>query len=561
MRRIHLVPATLVCLLSVAVPCLAWAAPVTVSGKVTDSSGKPQMGAIVQLLLPDQSIAASVFTDERGLYQFTGMMPGRYSIKAMGTDFLPTMRENIRLRSATVVNLTLNSLYEVVQWLPSRSHGDASAIDDWKWTLRTAENRPLLRWLEDGPLVVVSEGQGKPSHLKARLMASGQTGTFGENGEIIRAEIEETPSDSREFLARVDFAPNSDGEMQSSLGFRQDLGLAGNVESVAAIAIHPDISGPGAGMPGIDEAAMDTHEQMLFGDLLEANFGTQQVIARMNGNGQTVMATLPRASILYRRGDSGFAYRIATAQTGSNPAGTLGEMPTLTARNGRLAIEHGLHQEFGWERHTNQSQMQLAVYSDNIANPNLEASARFAPGSPIAGLVLYDPQSGLAHVAGADYSSAGVYASAERRLPHGNSMRISYANGDALVLSQTTVQTTLPQSPLPQTKARHAQMYSLSLSGTVEGTGTKWRATYRWQPDSTLTAVAPYALESTAPYLNLGLHQRITKTGQGTTSIEALFDVNNLLAQGYRTWTAPDGSLLVFAQNERRFRAGVAFIF
>lgn len=518
------------------------------------------MGAIVQLLKADQSILASVFTDERGLYQFSGMLPGKYSIKAMGTDFLPTMRENIRLHSATVVNLTLNSLYEVVQWLPSRSQGNAAAIDDWKWTLRTTENRPLLRWLEDGPLVVVSEGQGKPSHLKARLMASGQTGTFGENGETIRAEIEETPSESRELLARVDFAPNTDGDMQSSLGFRQDLGLAGNVESVAAIALHPEMTGPGTGAPGIDEAIMDTQEQMLFGDLLEANFGTQQVLARMNGNGQTVIATLPRASILYRRGDSGIAYRVATATTNGNLADSIGEMPTLTARNGRLAIEHGLHQELAWERRTNQSQMQVAVYADSIANPNLEASAHFTPGSPVAGLVLYDPASGLAHVAGADYSSAGFYASAERKLPRGNSIRISYANGDALVLSQTT-QPALPQSPLPQTKARHAQMYSLSLSGTVEGTGTRWRATYRWQPDSTLTAVAPYAVESTAAYLNLGVHQRLTKAGQGTAGIEALFDVNNLLAQGYHSWTAPDGSLLVFAQNERRIRAGVAFIF
>jgi protocatechuate 3,4-dioxygenase beta subunit len=515
----------------------------------------------VQLLKPDLSIAASVFTDERGIYQFYGVLPGKYSIKAMGTDFLPTMRENIRLRSATVVNLTLNSLYEVVQWLPVRSQGNAAAIDDWKWTLRTAENRPLLRWLEDGPLVVVSEGQGKPAHLKARLMASGQTGTFGEDGEFIRAEIEETPSESRELIARVDFAPNTDGDMQSSLGFRQDLGLAGNVESVAAIALHPDISGPGTTSPGIEEAIMDTQEQMLFGDLLEANFGTEQVMARMNGSGQTVYATLPRASILYRRGDSGFAYRVATAQTGSNPSDTLGDMPTLTARNGRLAIQHGLHQELAWERRTNQSQMQLAVYADSIANPNLEGSAHFAPGSPVAGLVLYDPASGLAHVAGANYSSAGLYASVQRMLPHGNSMRISYANGDALVLSQTTAQTPLPQSPLPQTRARHAQMYSLSLSGTVEGTGTKWRATYRWQPDSTLTAIAPYAIESTAPYLNLGVHQRLTKPGQGTTGIEALFDVNNLLAQGYHSWVAPDGSLLVFAQNERSVRAGVAFIF
>ncbi len=550
----------LACSLAAGVPALLSAAPVTVSGKVTDSRGTAQMGAIVQLLLPDQSIAASVLTDERGLYRIAGVLPGKYSIKAMGTNYLPTLRENLRLRTATVVNLTLNSLYEVVQWLPARSKGDDAALDDWAWTLRSAENRPLLRWLEDGPLVVVNDGEGKPPHLKARLMASGQTGTFGEDGQIIRAEVEDTPSDSRTLLARVEFEPNTDGEMQSELGFRQDLGLAGNVESVAAVALHPGVTGPGTDAPGVDEAMVVAHEQMLFGDAVEANINAAQLMARMIGNGQTVSASLPAASIFYRHGNSAFSYRMATAPTSADAtyAGQ-GTLPTLTARDGKLAIEHGLHQELGWERHTNQSAMQLSVYSDSISNPNLEASPHFVAGSPIEGMVLYDPLSGLMHVAGADYSSAGLYASVERQLPRGNFVRLSYANGDALVLSQSSPASA--PSPLPQTRARHAQMYSLSLSGTVEGTHTRWRATYRWQPDSTLTAVAPYAIDTISPYLTLGFRQRITRPSQGVAGIEALFDVNNLLAQGYHTWVAPDGSLLIFAQNERQVRAGLAFVF
>jgi len=45
-----------------------------------------------------------------------------------------------------------------MQWLPSEPRGANADQDDWKWTLRSAANRPLLRWLEDGPLVVVSDG-------------------------------------------------------------------------------------------------------------------------------------------------------------------------------------------------------------------------------------------------------------------------------------------------------------------------------------------------------------------------------------------------------------------
>jgi hypothetical protein len=516
------------------------------------------MGAVVELVRPDLTIAASVYTDEQGRYSITNILPGKYSVKAMGREFLPSMREDLRVRSATIVNLTLNNLYEVLQWLPARSKGDDAAVDDWKWTLRSAENRPLLRWLEDGPLIVVSDSKGA-THLKARLMASGQNGTFGEDGQFIRTEIEETPSDSRELLARVDFEPGTQGELSSMLGFRQDLGLAGNVESVAAVSLHPEIGGAGSQNPGVDEAMMETEQNLVLGDLLEATVGSRQVMARMvNGSGSgpgTLFSALPFASVLYRRGDSAFAYRMATAQPAAAGSSASG-MPTLTARNGQLALEHGIHQELGWERHTNQSGMQLLVYSDSVVNPNLEARAHWAQNSPIASAVLYDPASGLLHVAGSDYSTAGLYASLQHSLPNGNSVRLSYANGDALVLAQSA-----PMQNLPVTRARRTQMYSLSLSGTVEGTNTRWRATYRWQPESTLTAVAPYTMESAAPYMSVGVHQTLRSSRPGSYGIEALLDVNNLLAQGYRPWVAPDGSLLVFAENQRSLRAGLAFTF
>ena len=86
---------------------------------------------------------------------------------------------------------------------PAQPRAANARKDDWAWTLRSAANRPLLRWLEDGPLVVVTDGPNARPKLKARLIASGQTGTFGESGQRITAAVENTPSGSRELLARV----------------------------------------------------------------------------------------------------------------------------------------------------------------------------------------------------------------------------------------------------------------------------------------------------------------------------------------------------------------------
>jgi len=563
MRRVHLVVFAMLIAMSSAP--VAGASPGSVSGIVRDSAGVPQIGAVVQLLSPDLTVLVSVYTDSDGRYTMTSVLPGRYAVKAMGTSFLPSLRENVRVRANTVVNLTLNTLYEVMQWLPAEPRAANAQKDDWAWTLRSAANRPLLRWLEDGPLVVVSDGTGAAAKLKARLVATGQEGTFGESGERFSATVEDTPSDSRELLARVDFAPGTDAGMESMLGFRQDLGFAGSVQSVAAVAVHPEIDS--GGNEGLDEAAIRTWETMHLGDEIEAEAGSSQVVARSTGQSpRTVAAALPFVSVGWRDGNSVFRYRMTTFIPGPQDAGeseARAWLPAISAHNGDLAIEHGLHQEIGWERQTDRSGMAVLVYADNIDNPVIEAMGHFTDGDSGASTVLLDSASGLLHAAGPEFSAAGMLANVERRLPGGNQIRLGYANGDALVMPA------MPASWRPATLAqvlagahpRHAQMYALSLSGTLDGTGTRWRASFRWQPEATVTQVAPYAVDDEEPYLNLHIRQPIHLRHDGTGGFEVLLDMRNLLAQGYQPYLLSDGSLLVFAQDQRGVSGGLAFNF
>jgi hypothetical protein len=534
----------------------------SVSGLVRDSGGVPQIGAVVELLRPDLSVVASAYTDGSGHFAFPAVMPGRYAVKAMGTSFLPSLRENLRIRTHIVVNLTLNTLFEVMQWLPAEPRAANAQKDDWAWTLRSAANRPLLRWLEDGPLVVVTDRPGGTPKLKARLMATGQDGTFGENGERFTASVEDTPTDSRELLARVDFAPDTNEGMESMLGFRQELGFAGSVQSVAAVAIHPEIDAAGA--EGLDEAAIRTSETMNFGDAMQAEIGASQVVARFGANSpNTVAAALPFATLGWRGGNSQVSYRLTTMMPGTDSADESQPatwLPEVAERNGDLVLEHGVHQELGWERRAENTGMAVLVYADNIRNPVLEAADHLASGGTAPSGVIFDHASGILHAAAPDYAAAGFEASLERRLPNGNFVRLSYANGDALVMANSA-----RPVPVAQLAAgahpRRAQMYSIALSGTLEGTNTHWRASYRWQPADTVTRVAPFAVDAVEPYLNLHLRQPICMRGEGEGHFEALLDVRNLLAQGYRPFLSSDGSLLVFAQDQRSVGAGLAFTF
>jgi hypothetical protein len=561
MRRVHLVVFAL--LIAMGTPMAHGLVPGSVSGVVRDSAGVPQIGAQVQLLRPDMTVITSVYTNANGHFAIPSVLPGRYAIKAIGALFLPSLRENVHVRTRTVVNLTLNTLYEVMQWLPAEPRAGNARRDDWAWTLRSAANRPLLRWLEDGPLVVVSDGPAAHPRLKARLMASGQVGAFGESGERISSAIENTPSNSRELLARVDFAPGSNAGIESMLGFRQDLGFVGSVQSVAAIALHPEMDA--ADGQGMNEAAFRTSETIHLGDEFEAEAGSAQVLARLSGAAsQTVTAVLPFASAGWKSGNSTFRYRMTTflpAAADAEDTEARSWLPAVSADKGALAIEHGRHQELGWERRTDQSSVAVMVFTDKIDHPVIEALGHFAAGDSAAS-VLLDNVSGLLHAAGPDFSSTGVLAAFEHNLPGGNHVRLSYASGNALVLSAVSVP---EHASLLQTLAslhpRRTQTYALSLSGILDKTGTRWRASYRWQPADTVTQVAPFAVDAVAPYLNLHFRQPIRLRSNNGNNFELVIDLRNLLAEGYRPCLLSDGSLLIFAQDQRSIRAGLAFNF
>jgi hypothetical protein len=301
---------------------------------------------------------------------------------------------------------------------------------------------------------------------------------------------------------------------------------------------------------------------MHFDEAVDVEAGSNAVAARLAGaSPSTATALLPYATVAWHDGASTVRYRMATMvpdQAGGTSEAAVW-LPALAERNGALTIAHGLHQEIGWERQTDASGVFVLLYSDHIDNPVLEAQGHFAPGDAPAA-VLFDRASNLMRAAGPAYATTGVQASLQHRLPGGSRVRFSYASGDALVMPALP-QTSALTDVLAAAHSRRAQTFAISLSGTLDGTGTRWRASYTWQPDDAVTAVAPFALGMAEPFLNLHFRQPIRITRDGAEGLEALIDMRNLLAEGYQPYILSDGSLILFAQEQRSFRAGLAFTF
>ena len=66
------------------------------------------------------SKTSKVFTDEKGFYSASGLIPGTYSVKAIGALFSSRMTRacwSARGR-AVIVNVTLNTLFDAMQLAP-----------------------------------------------------------------------------------------------------------------------------------------------------------------------------------------------------------------------------------------------------------------------------------------------------------------------------------------------------------------------------------------------------------------------------------------------------------
>ncbi len=537
--------------------------PTSIAGTVRDGRGVPQAGAMVELLRPDTSVVVSVFTDEYGRFLLAHLIPGTYSIKATGTLFLPTLRENLQVLAhrRTSINLTLSTVMEAFQWLPAKRRSVDEPDDEWAWTLRSAANRPLLRMLEDGPLVVVSDMDTAPV-LKARVILRGGANEFGEGGLHNAFEIERSKQDDRRLILRADIGSSDMASVASAetlVGYERQLTMGNTIRTVAAMQDLPGIEQT-SNQQGIQSMVLRSAQTIELTPFLDAELGNEFEAVRGN---TAEFANHPFGTVSWRGGDTAVSYHLATArnaQVANELDQATSAMPTVSEVNGQLRLERGLHQKIQVEHTGERTRYEFAIYRDRIANTVVNGGGDLSAADLNSGYVVYDPITELLNVTGASYTTKGVVGDLKTRV-HGETwLTLGFADGDALTMPAFAVPASL-EGGLTTLKPRHTQMYSVAMSGHISQTGTHWQASYRWQPEDTVTAVAPYDVASPDAYLSIILRQPLHCWHLLPNGVEALVDVRNLLAEGYRPFITTDGSTLYFAQAERSVRGGVSFTF
>lgn len=555
--------ALIVALSIVALSFPAWAAerPGAISGYVRNASGTPQMGAVVQIG-GAASRNLTVFTDGTGFFSAKDLLPGLYSVKISAPSFLPAMLEKVGLRPGDDIRLkvTLNTLLNAVNIQPRQK---TAADDDWKWTLRSAANRPVLRVLDDS-----ASGAEQQNHdLKASLsfMAGSAADGYGSGSDMSTGFSIERSVFSADRVGLSGNVAYGDGLPTSFLraSFAHRL-PDGSGPSMALTARRFAPSDPYLGNATLQSVGLNAADDVTLGDVVELKFGSALETIQFMGR---VNAYRPYGSLNFHLSPNTIlAYDYATSLPGRQIEGLadstssdLSELdPRLSVENFATKVESAHHQEVSLSHRVgDNTDVQVAVFSDRIDNTALLGAGEVTASG---GYLLPDVYSGTFSYSGGNLSGGGLRLVLQRKFCSDLSATFDYAYGGALDLTR-------PDAELQQarqwigTERRHA--IAAKLSGNLPGTHTRVIASYRWLNAPALTPVDMFNASpgQTDPFFSLVIRQPIPNLGFLPAHMEALIDLRNLLAEGYVPVMGRDGQTVYLVQAARSIRGGVAINF
>ncbi|MGD1077756.1 MAG: TonB-dependent receptor [Candidatus Sulfotelmatobacter sp.] len=548
-------------LLGLSLPVWAGEQPGAISGYVRNSSGIPQMGAVVEIL-GAANRTLTVFTDGAGYYTASGLLPGLYTLKVTAPSFLPALREKVLHPGAKLnVNVTLSTLLGVMQLGPARPLPDE---DDWKWTLRSVANRPILRVFDDpisNGLEQTAEKQTHELSGTVSFLAGSAAGGYGTGSDMSTGFT----------LERSIFA---DGH----LSFSGDIGYGSSLPAGVLRTTYsrrlPDGSAPTLGLtvrrfspsdPALHNATLQAldlsaGDDFTVADVLELKFGSEVQSVQFLGH---ATAFRPYGSAdLHLSPNTVLEYNYATSRPDlrsekgfdSAPADLSESNPRVSLLNFAPKMESAHHHEVSLSRRAGKINLQVAAYSDRVGDPALLGTGE---ATAVGGFILPDVSSGTFTYVGKTLDTNGLRFVLQRKFSDDLTATLDYALGGVVDLSKPDVSLQQAQQYL-STQRRHA--VAAKLSGTTAHTHTRWIASYRWVNGPAVTPVDMFNASpgQSDPFLNIFIRQPIPSLGG---HMEAIIDVRNLLAQGYIPILGQDGQTVYLVQAARSVRGGVSFTF
>jgi hypothetical protein len=525
------------------------------------------MGALIELVRADAGTVATAVSDDRGRYIMTMVTPGHYQLRATAAFFMPLLRNDVRLRAGvqSIVNLTMNNLFDADNWLPAQRRRADEPVDDWKWTLRSSASRPLLRLVdpEDGTPISSSADQPHRVSSQGRVMLTNGDGAFGDGGLHQALVLDRTMEDGDGAVLRADVGDVQTGgyspEPSIALitGYERRSPLGGSTRLVSSFQSHPELT-DGEGTGGFQVLRLASTQQFALGDMFLIDVGTLIQAERLE---QTRLEAEPFVRLTARPGsDVVVEYRYASGRDLQSSDDLDQLKPALSVvpdANGKPLSDRGMHQELSVSRKLGSRVVSASAYVDRISYGAIGGSGLMNNTSLQLANAVADPTTETFEVGGPGYAARGLSVSMMQTLTPALSAWVEYDLGTALRSDGDLVMTDLAAGMTPQTAAAA----SVALRGRIARSGTTLRVEYRWQPVDTLTQVNAYNAMPEEAYLTFYVRQRLWSGRMLPQGLDAVVEATNLLEEGYQPVLSPDGQTLVLAQVPRAIQGGLAFNF
>jgi len=572
------------------------------SGLVSDVTGRPQAGAVVQLFNRQDRLLQRAATDTEGNFSFDDLLPDLYSVRITFANFFPATKEHIAIRPGmrSLLQVNLTHVFSSIQLVATMPVPNGLMSDSWKWTLRADNSlRPILRLMPemrtrtarapDGAQIESAEDKGavfSDSRGLLRISAADGAQTVGDYGQADLgtqfAFATSVYGDNRlAVTGNVGYTPITGAPaaaIRTTYSRKLDAGLEPAVSVTMRQFFVPLRPGQGvapnsvsdSSMPVLRTLGLSVADKRQISDSLSLEYGSEMDFVSFTERLEyfSPYAKLTRA---IPRGTVDFTFTSGNPrpELGLNNSGgdsdlqrdltAVSLVPRVTLRDGRARVQYGKDFEAGVTQRFGSRQFRVSGYREDVSNTALTIA------NPVAGMFQGDLMPDLFSSSGlfnaGRFETVGYIASATQDL--GDNYKLTVMYGSLGVLSPVAGATVASADDLRSAlRSEHRGALDLRASGTIRATGTRFIASYEWTDYRSALPGPMFSTQSARPEpgLNIVVHQPIPKFSGLPGKLEASAELRNLLAQGYLPISVGSQSILL-VNTPRSFRGGLAFVF
>ncbi|MBC7924912.1 MAG: TonB-dependent receptor, partial [Bryobacteraceae bacterium] len=509
-----------------------------VLGSVHDSTGIPQMGAVVRLYNRNDRLVERSLTNANGNFTFASLVPDIYSVRVSVASFVPAIRHNILVQpgmeSVLAINLaTVLSSVEV--FYSSRKPGTLMS-EDWKWILRSSmTSRPVMRVLPGIDISDPNQGSQTVTAVFSDTrgvikVSSGESlspftssGNQPDLGTTFALATSVFGQNQLQFAGNFGYGLNSD---VPAAGFRTSFGRTDSTGPEVKLTVQ-QVGIPGRGGlignqtgtgPALRTMSVTVLERMELVDGLELDYGASldsvTYLARLN-------YISPFARLTWRLGpgslDLGYSSGAppvdllnAREVDGSlqSDIAAVSLLPRVSLRDGQAQVQRSENMEVGYRLRTGSRTYSIGAYHEFIRNASLTMSAPGDFAFSGAGDLLPELSSRSSVFNIGNYARTGYTASVVQSFGESFSVALAAGRGGVLTTRGQVLETNDADELRTKIVRSQRQWARGIITAVAPVIGTRVTASYEWSDARALTPGHVYLTQKIYPETGLNIRIR-----------------------------------------------------